>query len=499
MIKHTLNATLLLLCLVVCSLDARAQDAARAGRLVFEPYDFQTYDGRTHPAELGRLWVRENRESRPDRLIRLAFVRLKSTAQQPAPPVVWLAGGPGVPGVGMAKVPVYFRLFEHLREVADVILLDQRGTGMSEPNLDCARAPLPADVFETGQKWLRAYTELTRACTASWRAKGIDTTAYTNDANADDLDDLRQALGAERLSLIGHSYGTVLAQAFIRRHDAHAGRVVFANTEGADNLVALPGVWDLLVRKLSYFASRDTASAGDFPDVESLYRRVLDKLEREPVMLTVTDARTKRPAQIRVGKIGLHWIVRMSMADARTYSTLPALFRMIERGDYSILTKQIEALYNEFTGRSPMANGIDCSIGWSDARMARAQNETQGALFSNVNLQWSSGVCKSLGFTAQSAAQLPRLWSTTPALFISGTLDTNTPPFQAEELRWGFPNSTHLVVENGGHETLPSEEVQSIVVDFFKGQDVAARRVRFDPPRFLSVDELKSRGAGGRR
>ena len=187
------------------------------------------------------------------------------------------------------------------------------------------------------------------------------------------------------------------------------------------------------------------------------------------------------------------------MADARTYSTLPALFQMIDRGDYSVLARRLEPLYNEFTGRSPMANATDCSLGWSEARMARAQSEAQDALFSNVNLQWSSGVCKWLGFAAESAAQLPRLWSTTPALFISGTLDTNTPPFQAEELRWGFPQSTHLVVENGGHETLPSEEVQSIVVDFFKGQDVGARSVRFDPPRFLSVDELKSRGVGGRR
>jgi pimeloyl-ACP methyl ester carboxylesterase len=498
LLKHTLNA-LFLLCLAACSPAARAQDAPRAGRLVVEPYTLQTYDGRTHPAELVRLWVRENRASRSDRLIRLAFVRLKSAARQPAPPVVWLAGGPGVPGVGMAKVPVYFRLFDKLREVADVILLDQRGTGMSEPNLDCEHAPLPADVFETDRKWLRAYTELTRTCTERWRAKGIDTAAYTNDANADDLDDLRQALGAERLSLIGHSYGTVLAQAFVRRHNERAGRVVFANTEGADNLVALPGVWDLLIRKLSFFAGRDAASAKDFPDVEALYRRVLDKLERAPVTLTVTDARTNRPAQIRVGKIGLQWIVRMDMGDARTYSSLPALFQTIDRGDYSALTKQTEALYNEFAGRSPMANATDCSVGWSDARMARAQGETPGALFSNVNLQWSSGVCKSLGFAGQSAAQLPRLWSTIPALFISGTLDTNTPPFQAEELRWGFPNSTHLIVENGGHETLPSEEVQSIIVDFFKGQDVGARSVRFDPPHFMSVDELKSKGAGGRR
>lgn len=496
--RQSIALAFCLLCLAALSPVAKAQEA-RAGRLVIEPYTLRTYDGRSYPAELGRLWVRENRTSHSDRLIRLAFVRLKSRTQQPAAPIVWLAGGPGVPGVGMAKVPVYFSLFDKLREVADVILLDQRGTGMSEPNLDCERAPVPADVFETDQKWLRAYTELTRACADSWRAKGIDTAAYTNDANADDLDDLRQALGAERLSLIGHSYGTALAQAFIRRHNERAGRVVFANTEGADNLVALPGVWDLLMRKLSYFASLDAASAKDFPDVESLYRRVLDKLEREPLTLTVTDARTNRPSQIRVGKIGLQWLVRMDMADARTYSSLPALFQMIDRGDYSILTKQIASLYNEFTGRSPMANATDCSLGWSEARMARAQSESPGTLSSNINLQWASGVCKSLGVAGQNATLTPRLWSTTPALFISGTLDTNTPPFQAEELRWGFPNSTHLIVENGGHETLPSEEVQSIIVDFFKGQDVGARSVRFAPPRFMSIDELKSKGAGGRR
>lgn len=61
------------------------------------------------------------------------------------------------------------------------------------------------------------------------------------------------------------------------------------------------------------------------------------------------------------------------------------------------------------------------------------------------------------------------------------------------------PRAGRLVVENGGHETLPSEEVQSVVVDFFEGRDVGARSVRFDPPRFLSVEELKARGAGGRR
>jgi fermentation-respiration switch protein FrsA (DUF1100 family) len=82
--------------------------------------------------------------------------------------------------------------------------------------------------------------------------------------------------------------------------------------------------------------------------------------------------------------------------------------------------------------------------------------------------------------------------STLPALFLSGTLDTNTPPFHAEEVRWGFPNSTHLIIENSGHEMLPSPEVQAVIVDFFKGADVSNRNVSFPRPRFVSVEEAKS-------
>lgn len=109
-----------------------------AGQVSFEPYTLTTYDGQSHPAELGHLWVRENRENNSDRLIRLTFVRLKSSAANPGSPIVYLAGGPGIPGIVMARVPVYYNLFEKLHQVGDVILLDQRGLGMSSPNLnDC--------------------------------------------------------------------------------------------------------------------------------------------------------------------------------------------------------------------------------------------------------------------------------------------------------------------------------------------------------------------------
>ena len=53
-------------------------------------------------------------------------------------------------------------------------------------------------------------------CAAELRDKGIDLAAYNTEASADDLEDLRKALGAPKISLFGFSYGTHLALAAIR-------------------------------------------------------------------------------------------------------------------------------------------------------------------------------------------------------------------------------------------------------------------------------------------
>jgi hypothetical protein len=64
----------------------------------------------------------------------------------------------------------------------------------------------------------------------------------------------------------------------------------------------------------------------------------------------------------------------------------------------------------------------------------------------------------------------------------------NTPPYQAEESRWGFSSSSHLVVENAGHEdTLPNEAVQTAIAGFLAGKDVGEVRVRLPRPKFIPV------------
>src|SRR5262245_56108841 len=140
----SLFVTLFLFSLV----SAQTQPAdVKDGDLKFEPFTIP-FEGQNVAAELGRLFVRENRSNPKSNLIQLAFVRLKSTAQQPGYPVVYLDGGPGSSAINIARAPEYMRAFTKLREVGDVILLDQRGIGRSKPNLSrLAAEPLPVDVF----------------------------------------------------------------------------------------------------------------------------------------------------------------------------------------------------------------------------------------------------------------------------------------------------------------------------------------------------------------
>lgn len=478
------------LCPAIGSVAVNAQEA-RAGQIVIEPYTLKTYDGREHPAELGRLSVRETRNGTSSRLIQLAFVRLRSTAAQPSSPIVFLAGGPGIPGIGLGQVPVYFSLFDRLRAVSDVILLDQRGTGMSSPNLQCPPTTLPSDTFENTEKWLQSYAQIVRTCADHWRAEGVDLAAYNSNSSADDLDDLRRALGAERLSLLAWSYGTELALAAVRRHGERLDRVVLASTRGPDNLLKLPSVWDSQIRRLSLLAAEDPNVNKNVPDMETLMRRVLDSLERNPVSVTVTDRRANRQVNLRIGRIGLQTLIRGDLKDARAFASLPALLYTIDQGDYSILARRIEQLYNGF-GASAMSFATDCAAGWSAERLARTRREARAALMSHVNLQWDPDICRLTGSADLGSGFRSRIRSTLPTLFLSGTLDPNAPSAQSEEVRRGFTNGVHVIVENADHESLPAAEVQSLVVDFFQGQNVSGRRISLPRPRFVSVEEAKS-------
>lgn len=104
------------------------------GELTLEPYTFDSRSGETIEAEMGTLVVPYDRSNPDSETIALKFVRFPATTDDPGPPLVYLAGGPGGSGIGAARGR-RFELFMKLRELGDVIAWDQRGTGLSEPRV----------------------------------------------------------------------------------------------------------------------------------------------------------------------------------------------------------------------------------------------------------------------------------------------------------------------------------------------------------------------------
>lgn len=439
-------------------------------------------------AELGRLAV-PLRRAKPDAgNVELVFVRLRAgDAAKTTAPIVYLEGGPGASGAAAARSPYALPSLARLAEVADVILLDQRGTGASTPRPSCKpTAPLaPEERFASATKVLARMERSTRACVEEWSAKGVDVAGFTNAESADDLDDLRKALGVPKINLMGFSYGTHLGLAAIRRHGTNIERAVLLGTEGPNHTRKLPLSLDTQLAKLSLLSGTD---------MTSILRRILTKLDKEPMPVTVMDRAQKKDVTITISADALRRILLFDIGDGNDFPVFPALLQTIDAGDPSILRWFVEKRYNQSTGGADLMEiGMECSSSATANREREIRLQAATSLFGNVMNFPFPEICTAFPNVDLGDAFRGPLVSSVPVLFISGTLDSNTPPYQAEELRWGMPNAVHLVVANAGHEdTLPNAEVQSAIRDFFAGQDVGGRRIALPAPRFLSIEEAKN-------
>jgi len=458
----------------------------------WEPFELPP-GAATLQAQLGKMTV-PLRRARPEAgSVELAFVRLQARDGKRGAPIVYLAGGPGGSGIAAARNAYALPTLARLAQSADVILLDQRGIGMSSPRPVCAAKPVDpqARVASTAEMLPRAVANA-RACVEEWAAKGVDVGGFTVAESAADLDDLRRALGAPKISLLGHSYGTYLALAAIRAYGPTIERAALLATAGPNHMRKLPVVLDLQLAKLSMLAKDDPSIGAEVPDMSALLRRVLTKLEREPIAVTITDRARKEKVQLRIGPDALRRILVADIGDGNDFPVFPALLLTIDRGDPSILAWFVEKRYNQSTGTDLMAYGIRCSAGATATRDREIALQAQTSLFANAQNGWYPDICAALPSIDLGDAFRAPIVSDVPVLFISGTLDSNTPPYQAEEMRWSMPRAMHLIVQNAGHEDLePNEDVQSAIADYFAGRDVSARRIALPTPDFKSVEEAK--------
>src|SRR5262245_31641345 len=338
-----------------------------------ESTQVRSYDGRVMPGELLRMTVAECR-AQPGATVTVAALLLPTTAEPPGNPAAFRMGGPGIPGTAMAPVPPYFTLFQRLRGLGDVLILDQRGIGRSEPNLDCPlRGPLPPDVFVSTDKLVSFLGGELAACAASWRERGVEPLSYDTIESADDMDDLRRALGMEKLDLLAFSYGTRLALAFVQRHGAHVGSVVLQGVNGPGLVAKRPAPVARKLRRIGELLAKDPAWHTEI-DLLASARSGRERLAREPATVSVNDRRSGSTMKLQIGREGFDAIVWLNLDNAR----LPALLVSVAAGDDRLLAKFAEAAWNGLGSGTAglMARAVNCAADRPDARWKVVDEES---------------------------------------------------------------------------------------------------------------------------
>ena len=481
------KCVLLVMSLLLSTITIHAQQTA--GTLKIKPYTFENDKGEKVEAELGILLVPENRSRADSNLIELAFVRFKSTAKNPGPPIVYLAGGPGGSGTGTATGS-RFPLFMAMREIGDVIAFDQRGTGLSKPNLGCyERMAIPLDVAPSREIVLNELRQNVRGCMSYWRdVQRVDLTGYNTNESADDVEELRKALGARQISLWTISYGTHLAFATMRRHPKSIHRAILAGTEGPDHTYKLPSNIQKHLEDLGAVIKADPEIGKDIPDFPGLMKSVFDRLDAQPETVEITDARTKQKVKVIVNKFVLQFLVANNIGTGVT-ARFPMLFYRASKGDF---TNPAQGWLNQSRSGigSAMSYMMDCASGWTNARRARIEREAKGTLLADMSNLPFPDVCQEWKAPDLGDVFRAPLRSDVPVLFISGTLDARTPVSNAEEYRTGFPNSTHMIIDGAVHSDplfLSSPKIKEGMMEFLLGQPVTTTKISLPPMKFAPL------------
>ena len=417
--------------------------AASAGELDLQPCEIPG----VNDARCGSLTVAENPAEPDGRQIDLNIVVLDATGDSPSKDAIfYLAGGPGTAATTAA--PLFSS--SPLREQRAFVLVDQRGTGGSNP--------LRCDVGTFAESLQAMFTfDLSpyAAGCAEELSKRADLRFYGTRQIVDDLDAVRRALGLSKINLFGGSYGTRVALQYLRAHGEHARSAILRGVAGPEIHVPLGFAQSSLeaLRQVSADCKEQEACAADFPDLEAAVRKVATRLDAEPVKGTVTDPASGEEQTLAVTGAELRGLVHYLLYGTPLAARIPGIVKAAEAGDVEPALQMASGFGGQLLGRFHFGSFLAVICG-EDAPFydeADVAERSQGSVLGGV---LARGILKSCGEWPKSAvpdAFKQPVKSDVPVLMISGDSDPVTPASDAESAGRYLPGSAHLLLPDTAH------------------------------------------------
>jgi pimeloyl-ACP methyl ester carboxylesterase len=439
--------------------------------IVLSPCQLAAAGGaRLAEAECGTFSVPENRENPAGPTIELnvavAHARRRDTARAP---LIVLAGGPGQAATDFYAA--YEPVFARIRQTHDIVLVDQRGTGGSNPLTCGAQAPDEVIDMATDPQVLRK-----RAAECLAQLPG-DPRYYTTSLAVRDLDAVRAALGYAQVDLYGVSYGTRVAQHYLRRYPQHVRAIVLDGTVppglvlGSDTSPEAQRALDAILAR----CVDDARCASAFPDIRETFSRLRARLLRDPVEVTIPDPTTAQPIQVRFGMEQLGAAVRILSYSDDTAAMLPLLLHAAAVDDqiaplaaqYVMVARRLGSQIAE-----GMHNAVICTedVPYIDAATVDSA-AIDASYLGALQLDGLRAICSAWPRGVMDPDLHASLDIDVPLLLLSGEADPITPPRYAEQVLAHAARATHLVLPGHGHGQLASLCVSRLVAQFLADDD----------------------------
>ncbi|MEN1728539.1 MAG: alpha/beta fold hydrolase [Pseudomonadota bacterium] len=457
-INHSALALFLLACIGTSPLAAQEFDH-------LDSCELTGMGGLSVTARCGTLVVPEDPDQPDGRELELAYAIVPARAGSPAPdPVFFLAGGPGQSAIDIA--PMMSAALRDTNRDRHLVFLEQRGTGTSHP-LNCTFDDMD-DMLELD---FERINEAVRECMDDW---DVDVRHFTSNDYARDLERLRAQYGFEQINLIGGSYGTRMAQVYLRAYPERVRSVVLDAVVptrlrlGSEHSLVLDETLELLFDH----CEADEACNTQFPDIKVAFRDLIGQYRDSGQSITISHPRTGEGTPIEFNDQTLGSALRFLSYSPQTQMIIPYLVHeAATTGSPDRIAAQALIVTDQIT--SQIAFGLNFAVGCTEDWPTWPNDiDNAGTLLGDQFIEMYSNVCE-----WWPAGDTPPDFHApfdvdTPILILSGELDPVTPEKYGDETAEQFSNSLHLVGQGLGHTVSSHPCFSGIIRQFFESASV---------------------------
>lgn len=397
----------------------------------------------------GTVEVYENRATKTGRKISLNVVVYPATGNKREPdPLFYFAGGPG--SAATEDAPDFAAGFAKIREHRDLVFVDQRGTGLSNP-LNC-------NLYNVAdpQTYLGYFFPLeeVRKCRAELETKA-DLKLYTTTIAMDDIDDVRAALGYERINLFGGSYGTRAALTFLKRYPHRVRTAMLQGVAPPDQYMPadFPVVMERALQGVIAECAADEACNKAFPNLKEETKVVLAQLVKGPIEVEVQKPNSRERVKVKISRDLAAEAIRYMLYGPMAASRVPLTLHLAAKGNY-VPVAQAALWYRTNlvgSGSNGMYLSITCAEDLPWIKPGEGERLAAGTFLGDYRLRQQREACALWPRAEVEPDYATPVKSDVPVLIMTGEWDPVTPPAHGDRVSKGLPNSVHIVVPHGAH------------------------------------------------